>query len=296
MYKETTLWNFLRMLTMMIKLSVFLVYFVHLAFSKDDILELDKRWVDVPLEECKYPTYHLCRDSMNCIYGQYVCDGSRDCREGDDEDDCSKHPCPEEHIKCSDSGACIAMSRVCNGCFDCKDGSDEADCPSYNSHCVGKKFYCKTGDSCIPAMWACDGVTGQCPGDEDEWCDVTPTQEVFLDNRVKEKIISFDIKNPGTRPVPDLNSPKLLVRSWRVKSSKIIYLKPLNVSLGAVCGPSMIEILEGNEKVADICGNSVPPWHLASVNSSFIVKFKFFNDFGGDDSRSFSLKFWVSSV
>ena len=262
-------------------------------------LDFDKRWVDVPLHNCREPYYYRCHSSMNCIHREYLCDGSPDCQDGDDEQDCLSHPCPETSVKCSDNGVCVSAARVCNGCWDCNNGDDERECPSYQGHCVGGAFYCGSSDKCIPGRFACDGATGQCPGDADEWCDIASMEDVILSQDNPEHIISFTLEKPNDmRKISDRLTPKILIRSWKVSSDKIVYVKPLNVSLGAVCGPSVVQVFEQEEMAAELCGNSVRSRTIASAEKSnpiILIKFRFFNDFMEDKLRGFSLKLWVSS-
>ena len=274
-----------------------------LVSSENYGLDLNKRYATVPLFQCRAPLYYNCEDTVNCIHRLYVCDGQVDCPlKRDDESDCLEFPCPEDTLKCGDTGQCIPRSHVCNGCFDCPNGDDEKECPSRHVQCAGNQFFCKSQNVCIPLRWTCDGVTGQCGDDSDENCDISETEEIFLSPESPDTVISVNISRPAQDSTED--DPPILVKSWKVIASKGFYLyaKPLSVSLGSVCGPTLVEIFQKGEKAATLCGNSFPPWrtgHIANRdldNGSYLIRFKFFNNFGDDDSRSFSLHLWQSDL
>jgi len=278
-------------------------YLLLLSFPlvSSDGLNLEKRYATVPLFQCRAPLYYNCDQTVNCIHRLYVCDGQVDCPlHGDDEKDCIDFPCPENTLKCSDTGQCIERSHVCNGCFDCPNGDDEKECPSRHLKCTGNQFHCSSQNVCMPVRWACDGVKGQCTGDEDENCEISETEEIFLSPESPETFISFNISKPeGTTTTGE---PPILVKSWKVVASKgfFLYAKPLSVSLGSVCGPSIAEIFEKEQKAAYLCGDSFPPWrtgHIAAFdreNGSFLIRLKFFNDFGDENFKAFSLHLWQS--
>lgn len=288
----------------MILLGCFLILFsCQLVSPNSHGLDLGKRYAAVPLFQCRAPLYYNCEDTVNCIHRLYVCDGQVDCPlKGDDESDCSDFPCPEETLKCGDTGQCISRSRVCNGCFDCPNGDDERECPTRHVQCAGNQFFCRSQNVCIPLKWTCDGVKGQCGDDSDENCDISETEEIFLSPGSPETVVAFNITKPAEES-SGVEAP-ILVKTWKVVASKGFYLyaKPLSVSLGSICGPTLVEIFQKEEKAANLCGNSFPPWrtgHIANLdldNGSYLIRLKFFNDFGDDDSRSFRLKLWQSDL
>ena len=270
-----------------------------LVFS--DGLGLEKRYATVSLFQCRAPLYYNCGQTINCIHSLYVCDGEVDCPLfGDDERDCIDYPCPENTLKCSDTGQCIRHSLVCNGCMDCPNGDDERECPSREMRCTGNQFYCRSQNMCMPVVWACDGLKGQCEGDADENCDISETEEIFLSPESPETFVTFNMTKPEGNTTAD--ELPILLRSWKVTASKGFYLyaKPVSVGLGSVCGPSIVEISEGGQKAAHLCGDSFPPWrtgHIAAhdrENGSYLIQLKLFNDFGAEEYRSLSLHLWQS--
>ncbi|GBG70345.1 hypothetical protein CBR_g6473 [Chara braunii] len=131
--------------------------------------------------------------SGRCIKSQLVCDGTKDCPEGDDEGKfCEKMDCPSDRVKCAGGGnrTCILGSQVCDGVEDCPAGTDEKQCgctsfklcdgvkecrdgsdedPSlcrtYN--CSDGEVKCKDGVTCVSQRSLCDGAK-DCPDKSDE--------------------------------------------------------------------------------------------------------------------------------
>ncbi|XP_045131388.1 low-density lipoprotein receptor-related protein 1B-like [Portunus trituberculatus] len=98
--------------------------------------------------------YYQCK-AGGCVPWYMVCDGISDCRDGDDENNCSENDsvsmssdlsitefddimkssaqCPDYEYQCMD-GTCIPWSWVCDGMVDCFwYGDDEFDCSSESS-------------------------------------------------------------------------------------------------------------------------------------------------------------------
>eukprot|EP01084_Bolivina_argentea_P315260 546135_1 len=136
-----------------------------------------------------------CNDGT-CIWYGFVCNGVRDCVDGEDEQqhcDFSKIICPYTMFKCETTGSCIDIMKRCNGMLDCEDGSDEA----HNQNCSaliddivcgdvipvlenkynnnnwylkpndGAMFKCNSGQ-CIDAKYLCDGFV-DCLDASDEY-------------------------------------------------------------------------------------------------------------------------------
>ncbi|MED6263823.1 hypothetical protein CHARACLAT_008544, partial [Characodon lateralis] len=165
---------------------------------------------DTPV--CAAPSW-LCRDSSVCLPQNLLCDGKRDCPDGDDEEFCVS-ACPEDAIQeltsstkrneklpvtkppaltlpaclspsslCPSSTAyvCISQSQFCDGLKDCPDGFDEENCVE---SCPSRSdFLCKDHRSCVSKSLVCDG-SSHCLDGSDE-ADCPNVAQSAAQNRVK---------------------------------------------------------------------------------------------------------------
>ncbi|XP_071042748.1 suppressor of tumorigenicity 14 protein homolog [Parasteatoda tepidariorum] len=87
--------------------------------------------VEIEYEDC-YPRDSFGCDRITCIPRSEVCDGIKNCEDGEDEFGCVINCEGNDSFRCSEN-TCIAKSEVCDGMINCQNGADEIDCHDDNS-------------------------------------------------------------------------------------------------------------------------------------------------------------------
>uniref|UniRef100_A0AAQ5ZPW7 EGF-like domain-containing protein n=1 Tax=Amphiprion ocellaris TaxID=80972 RepID=A0AAQ5ZPW7_AMPOC len=171
---------------------------------------------------CHEPSL-LCRHSSVCLSQTQLCDGKKDCPEGDDEEFCVG-TCPsQEDFKCKDQRSCISKDLVCDGRSHCHDGSDEVDCSAVSSavpqlsvlKChIGSKP-CRDGTECVLYSHLCDGEKDCQDGSDELECD--DQQQSTITTKPNTDPSN---ESPATKPpaptLPPCRSPSVLCPSSTV--------------------------------------------------------------------------------
>lgn len=107
-------------------------------------------------DKCKVTHFHC--DSGECIAKRFLCDGTPDCPNGEDERGCpadSKKRCPPGKFRCISDGSCLPIEKFCDKVPHCPDGSDERHCDDHVDN--GPEEPTKVAE-CKAGMFACDNT------------------------------------------------------------------------------------------------------------------------------------------
>ncbi|XP_022248454.1 sortilin-related receptor-like [Limulus polyphemus] len=181
--------------------------------------------------------------SGKCIRNSWVCDGNKECEDGDDEKDCSGvATCGPTDFHCFMSMGCVPQSDVCNGIPNCGDNSDEWNCndKSINATlpvtCNPSQFTCHSGE-CLSLQNRCDNKPDCYDGSDEEGC-----TDVY-----RVEYLTVDVKSVSTtgftvmwkKPIKTLDFEYKL--SYRfVVLLKFLHVDQLSSSaqkVGTVCLP-----------------------------------------------------------
>ncbi|XP_077495221.1 uncharacterized protein LOC144106321 [Amblyomma americanum] len=128
-------------------------------------------------ESCSGKHFKCAADDQ-CVPIIKRCDGTAECGDGSDEQNCKfSETCSEGEYRCKNGGPCLPATWRCDGERDCADGSDEHEdsCQSHTNptNCAEGKFACRTYAetvTCFPVEWKCDGDRDCLDGSDEENC------------------------------------------------------------------------------------------------------------------------------
>ncbi|XP_077472512.1 low-density lipoprotein receptor-related protein 2a isoform X9 [Stigmatopora argus] len=115
-----------------------------------------------------------------CIPWDWHCDGTSDCSDDTDEQECPLITCDDSHFQCLSDGECVPEVWVCDDEEDCEDGSDERqNCPGRT--CTTGQFSCGNG-ACVPAEYRCDHLADCTDGSDERHCNYSECAELRCAN------------------------------------------------------------------------------------------------------------------
>lgn len=141
-------------------------------------------------DKCKSTHFHC--DSGECIAKRFLCDGTPDCPNGEDERGCptdARKRCSPGKFRCVSDGTCLPVEKFCDGVQHCADGSDERHCEDHGnststSKGTDKVIQCQTGmfacdNTCKPMFVKCNNKMDCLDGTDERNCNGNNNQRVY---------------------------------------------------------------------------------------------------------------------
>ncbi|XP_071800494.1 uncharacterized protein [Asterias amurensis] len=149
---------------------------------------------DLKCDKCTDSFSFYCPSSRQCVSKDNVCDGNRDCLNGEDEDSTDCRPlCTSSYYtgdyQCNDGNGCYSVGDKCNSHNECNDKTDELNCDD----CRGfDTFYCYKSRQCVSNYEICDGQQDCLHGEDEDQPECFPTIWNYLTGgQVAGAVIGF---------------------------------------------------------------------------------------------------------
>lgn len=132
-------------------------------------------------DKCKTTHFHC--DSGECISKRFLCDGTPDCPNGEDERGCppgARKRCAPGKFRCISDGICLPIEKFCDGFINCADESDEKHCDYHlegnsTTGAATKPLKCNPGmfmcdNTCMPSSVRCNNKMDCLDGSDEKNC------------------------------------------------------------------------------------------------------------------------------